>query len=185
MNIPKHAKNVFKGIIFDVFQWQQKMFDGTVQTFEVIKRQNTVVIIASYKKKIVLLKQKQPNTNWFYTTPSGRMDIVGEKPKQAALRELREETGMVPKKLLLWKKINKSGKVKSTIYIYIAQNCKIVGKQKLDAGEKITVELISFEDYLKLSDNPISNMPESLIDMYRSRLDKKYKAKYKKAIFGN
>jgi len=32
--VPEEAKLVFKGIIYDVYQWEQKMFDGTFSTFE-------------------------------------------------------------------------------------------------------------------------------------------------------
>src|SRR5258708_26560324 len=97
MKIPKVAKQVFKEQIFQVYQWQQKMFDGSFKTFEKIKRQDTVVIIPIVGNKIVILKQKQPNTGWYYSEPSGRMDKANESPKAAALRELLEETVLGPK----------------------------------------------------------------------------------------
>ena len=188
MTLPKSAKRVFKGKIFDVYQWRQKMFDGSYKIFERVKRQDTVIIIATIKNKIVILKQKQPDTGWYYSNPAGRMDIPGEKPLVAAKRELLEETGMVAKKLFLWKKIKKTGKVIHTVYFYIARDCKKVAEQKLDAGEKIKVELISFEDYLKLTDDPRSHvrayLQESLIDMYKARLYPKYKKYLKKVMFG-
>ncbi len=184
MPIPKHAKRVFKGKIFQVYQWPQKMFDGSTQTFERAKRQDTAIIIASVKKQIVALKQKQPGTGWFYCTPSGRLDIPGERPADAAKRELLEETGMVAKKFFLWKKYEKTGKVMSTIYFYIARDCQKVSPQKLDAGEKIKIERFTFDQFLKLSDNPRVNMGESLIDLYKARLDTKYKKYLKKVIFG-
>ena len=60
--------------------------------------------------------------------------------------------------------------------------------QKLDAGEKIKVEFISFEEYLKLADSPHAHirayMQESLTDMYKARLYPKYKKYLKKVIFG-
>jgi ADP-ribose pyrophosphatase YjhB (NUDIX family) len=182
--IPKNAKKVFSGVIFEVYQWKQKMFDGKFKIFERIVRQNTVIILASYKNKVVVLKQKQPGTNWFFCTPSGRMDIPGEAPTEAALRELREETGMIPGKLKLWKKSQREGKVVSTIYIFIAQNCKIVGPQKLDNGEKIQIKLFDFEKFLKLSDNPTHHIAETLNDLFLARLNPKFKEKFKKAIFG-
>jgi ADP-ribose pyrophosphatase len=182
--IPKHAKRVFKGLIFDVYQWQQKMFDGSYKIFERARRQDTVIIIATVKDKIVILNQQQPLTDWYITTPAGRMDKPGEKPLDAAKRELLEETGMTAKKFFLWKKYESRGKVTSTIYFYIARDCKKVSEQKLDSGEKIKVSLISFEDYLKLTDNPKAYLGESLIDLYKARLDKKYKNYLKKTFFG-
>jgi len=184
MNIPKYAKKVFKGIIFDVYQWPQKMFDGSVATFEVIRRQNTVIVIPTVKDKIVAIKQKQPGTSWFYCTPSGRMDIPGETPKAAALRELLEETGMVPKKMFLWKKVARKGKLISNIYFYIARDCLAVSLQKLDSGEKILVELMSFKDYIKLAESNQQHLEESYIDMLKAKYDKKYRSYLKKVIFG-
>ena len=188
MPLPKNAKRVFKGQIFDVYQWRQRMFDGSYKIFERVKRQDTVIIIATVKNKIVILKQKQPGTGWFYCTPSGRMDVPGEKPIEAAKRELLEETGMAAKKNFLWKKYVKPGKVISTIYFYIARGCQKVSEQKLDAGEKIKIELISFDEYLRLADSPRSHvrayMQESLTDMYKARLDKKYKKYLKRVFFG-
>lgn len=186
MPLPKNAKRVFKGKIFDVYQWRQKMFDGSYHTFEWVKRQDSVIIIASVKNKIVILRQKQPRTSWFYSTPAGRMDIPGEKPMQAAKRELLEETGMASKEIFLWKKYQKVGKVTATVNIYIARNCEKVSNQKLDAGEKIKVSLVPFEEFLKLSDDPGSQhwLGETLIDMFKARIDRKYKKYFKKVIFG-
>ena len=188
MPIPKNAKKVFQGEIFSVYQWKQKMFDGSFKIFERVKRQDTVIVIATVKNKVVILKQRQPGTSWYYSTPAGRMDIPGEKPFAAAKRELLEETGMTSKDFFLWKKHSSTGKLSYTVYFYIARNCTKVAEQKLDAGEKIKVELISFDDYLKLSDDNKAGirsfMHQSLIDMYKARLDKKYKNYLKKTLFG-
>ena len=103
--IPKSAKKVFAGEIFDVYQWRQKMFDNSFQIFEAIKRPDTVEIIGiTPGKKIIVLKQKQPHTDWFFSLPGGRVD-QGENQRQAAQRELKEETGYETYKLILWKSI--------------------------------------------------------------------------------
>ncbi len=182
--VPKHAKRVFKGIIFDVYQWQQKMYDGKKTTFEVAKRQNTVIVVATVKNKIVIIKQKQPAMDWFYSVPAGRMDQPGETPKQTALRELLEETGLKPKRIKLWRVIQKTGKVVHNIYFFVAQDCAKVAKQKLDSGEDIKVKYLTFEQFLKLSDNPRVYQSEFLIDMLKARLNPKLKQSLKKTIFG-
>jgi ADP-ribose pyrophosphatase len=183
MTLPKNAKRVFKGVIFDVYQWPQKMFDGSNATFEAIKRANTVVVLASHKGKMVMLKQKQPGHGWFLSDPAGRID-EGESPKHAAARELLEETGMKAKKLYLWKKVQPSRKILHTIYIFIAQNCKKIAEIRPDSGEKIKMFECSFEDWLKLSDNPnyIDGITMQL--MLRAIFDPKFKKDLKKAIFG-
>ena len=39
--IPNHARLVFKGILHHIYQWEQEMFDGSVQTFEAIKKNDS------------------------------------------------------------------------------------------------------------------------------------------------
>ncbi|MFH1187732.1 MAG: NUDIX domain-containing protein, partial [bacterium] len=92
MKIPKSAKLKFKGIIFDVYQWEQKMFDGTYETFEMLKRPDTVEIIPVAGDKILINEQQQPNTPVFLSLFGGRVD-EGEEPLRAAKRELLEEAG--------------------------------------------------------------------------------------------
>ena len=43
--IPKQAECKFRGELFDVYQWPQKLFDGSMSTFEMLKRDDTVVIV--------------------------------------------------------------------------------------------------------------------------------------------
>jgi hypothetical protein len=92
--IPSHAKKVFEGVIFDVYQWEQKMFDGSVETYEKLKRNGTVEIIAVTKdKKIIVLKESQPARSEFTNLISGRIER-GETPLETARKELLEEAGM-------------------------------------------------------------------------------------------
>lgn len=42
--VPDAAQHVFEGMIFDVYQWPQKLFDGSEHTFEMLKRPDTVVV---------------------------------------------------------------------------------------------------------------------------------------------
>ncbi|HVY67659.1 MAG TPA: NUDIX hydrolase [Patescibacteria group bacterium] len=184
MPIPKNAKRVFKGEIHDVYQWRQKMFDGSYATFEAIKRPDTVIIIATAGNKLVMQKQRQPGTGWFISNPSGRMDVPGEKPKEAALRELLEETGMRPGRLFLWKKIKRNDKIQQTIHFFVAQDCHKVAAQNLDSGEKIKLFYLSLDDYLKLADNPSAHLQESVVDMLRARADKNYKQYLQRTFFG-
>lgn len=37
MKLPPQAKKVFTGQIFDVYQWEQEMYDGSFETFEMLK----------------------------------------------------------------------------------------------------------------------------------------------------
>ncbi|MDR3642955.1 MAG: NUDIX hydrolase [Candidatus Doudnabacteria bacterium] len=183
MAIPKKAKKVFKGIIFDVYQWPQKMFDGSVATFERLVRKNSVVIIPTVGDKIAIVKQQQPSTGWFYDLPSGRMDIVGESPRHAALRELLEETGLKPRQLVLWKIYQPSGKIVHKVYYYIAEGCQRVSAQKLDSGERIEVIYKTLEEFLKLTDNPRCFLGPLNADILLARIHKENRHYLFKAFF--
>lgn len=181
--IPKHAKKVFKGIHFDTYHWDQKMYDGSTRTFEKVKRSNGVAVIATVGKKIVVLYQQQPGKQWYYSLPGGMVD-PGETPKQAIIRELQEETALKPKKITLWKTFNSGFRVDSTYTVFIAKDCAPYGTQKLDGGEKIEVEYRTFEEFLLLSDDPKYHGHEITIELLRARLSKKYRDELKKLIFG-
>src|SRR3989344_3150543 len=88
--IPEHAKKVFKGIIFDVYHWEQEMYDGTKVTFEKLKRSDTVVVFGVLPDgKILLTEQEQPGKKSFIGATGGRVD-EGEDVLSADKRELIE-----------------------------------------------------------------------------------------------
>lgn len=150
MKIPKQAKRVFKGVIFDIYQWQQKMYDGSLATFEMIKRPGAVRIIAVQDDKIILSDEKQPTVKRMLGTFGGRMDKEGETPLQCAKRELLEEAGLESKD---WELLSTSElypeKMDFTIYLYVARNCQKTKKPNLDRGEKIKTVAVSFEKFIK------------------------------------
>lgn len=105
MKIPPQAKRVFKGIIFDVYHWQQKMFDGSEETFEMLKRVNTIEVISIKDGKICISHQSQPTKKDFYSLFGGRAE-EGEEPLTTAKRELLEESGMTSDSWELYKNIS-------------------------------------------------------------------------------
>ncbi len=151
MKIPDKAKKVFTGVLFDVYQWKQKMFDNSIETFEMLKRADTVQIIATTPdKKILIARQIQPNyKKYFYSVFGGRVD-KGEKPLVAAKRELLEESGYESDD---WELINTKAlyhKMEWNMFNYIARNCHQTKKQTLDKGEKIKVLKLNFTEFKKI-----------------------------------
>ncbi len=183
--IPKHAKTVFSGVSFKVIQWQQVMFDKSIRTFEVAQNLNTVSIIATVGDKIAVLYQKQPGTEWYYTLPGGYMDIPGETPKQTALRELMEETGLKPKSIKKYQTHERLGRIRHTLHMFIAKDCEKTNNKKPDGGEIIQVKYYSYDQFLKLSDNIHFHNSELVITMLQARLSKKSYDNFRKTIFGS
>ncbi len=150
IGIPKGAKKVFKGVIFDVYQWEQELYDGSKTTFEKLKRPDTACTIAvTSEKKIVLAFDEQPDREGEYATLGGRVD-EGEDILNAAKRELKEESGYESKDWELFSSVVPSNKIAWTVYTYIARNCKKVTEPELDAGEKITLKEVDFDEFVDI-----------------------------------
>jgi ADP-ribose pyrophosphatase len=148
--IPDNATRVFEGVIFDVYHWQQEMFDGSFASFEAIHRKESVSIVAVVGDKIIVNHEEQPTKSPFVTIPGGNAD--GDSTLDAAKRELLEETGYAAEEWQEWFVADPSGmsKVEWENHFYIAKNCKKVKEQELDPGEKIEVTLATFEEFLEL-----------------------------------
>lgn len=145
--IPPHAQCVFTGIIYDVYQWEQVLFDGSSATFECLKRPDTVVVIPVQGSQVFYARQEQPNKPPFISLFGGRAEKT-EAPLEAAKRELLEETGLSSND---WEQIRcytAPGKIDWKIYFFVARDCVKTAEQKLDAGEKIEVHSVSIDDFI-------------------------------------
>ena len=149
--LPEHAQPVFKGVMFDVYQWKQEMFDHTTETFEKLKRQDTVTVFAVLDDgRILLTKQEQPGKEPFIAAAGGRVER-GEEILDAAKRELREETGYEADEFILWKAVQPIGKIEWAVYIFVARKLRKVSDPSPDAGEKIEIMAVDFEEFIEIA----------------------------------
>ncbi len=162
--VPENAKRVFEGVIYDVYQWPQRMFDGTFETFEMLKRPDTVKVLAVKDNKLIILEQEQPGQSTFYDLPGGRHDFENESELEAVKRELLEETGMT---FTAWKLLEVRqpfSKIESFVYLFLATKFESQIAQHLDAGEKIKVLELDFQAVKALLENPLSRyLPKKLL----------------------
>ena len=158
--IPAHAERVFQGAVFDVYQWQQAMFDGSTATFECLRRPDTVVVLPMDGDTVYYAEQEQPGKPPYVSMFGGRAEF-DEEPLAAAKRELLEETGFVSDD---WKPLfskTPGGKIDWTIHYYVARNCRKVQEPQLDGGEKITVKQTGIDDFLtNIVSHPQFSEPE-------------------------
>ena len=183
-NLPKNTKLVFKGEIFETWQWEQKMFDGSVEIFEKLRRPDTAQVIPVVGNKILIQKQRQPDRlKSFISIPGGRCEL-NEKPLNSAKRELLEETGYASKNWKLLNKQNPVNKIIWTIYTYIAKDCFYKQLQELDTGEKIETKFVSFNEFLMFSEDKTFYESELKGSLLRARFDKKFRGEFYKLLFG-
>lgn len=178
--IPKNAELVFKGIIYDTYHFKQKMFDGSCKTYEMLKRPDTVLVIAIIDDKIVIINQKQPgHASSYIDIPGGRHDIESETELDAAKRELLEETGLT---FTSWKLLDvwqPASHIDRLIYVFLAQDLVAKDKPKLDIGEDISVEYLSLSEVKKLSNNRNArSLPKHIFDKVSNLKELKNLPKY-------
>ncbi|MFA7310091.1 MAG: NUDIX hydrolase [Candidatus Paceibacterota bacterium] len=149
--IPEHAKKVFSGELFDVYQWEQPLYDGTTAIFEKLKRPDTVIVYPILPDgRILLTEQEQPGKRPFVGTAGGRVD-KGEDILAAAKRELLEETGYEAGEWILWDARHPTGKIDWVVYTFVAKGLKKVADMDLDGGEKIELKPVLFDEFLAIA----------------------------------
>lgn len=150
--IPAQASCAFRGKIWDVYQWPQKLYDGSTTTFEMLRRPDTVKIIGVKDDKVIVTKQEQPGDAWFYDYPGGRVDKEDADELEAAQREMREETGMEFTNWKLVKVEQPFSKIDWLIYTFVANDYVGKSAQQLDGGEKIAVAEMTIDEIKNLHD---------------------------------
>ncbi|MDO8530285.1 MAG: NUDIX hydrolase [bacterium] len=169
--IPSHAKKVFKGQIFNVYQWEQQGYDGKIHIFEKLKRSDTALIIpVTEDGKIIIARQEQPGVKPFAGLVGGRLD-EGEEPLEAAKRELMEETGYEAKEWLLFDSSQPVSKIDWAVYLFIAKGCKKVTEQNLDGAEKVEMLFINFNEFIEITLGDESRDEWLKIKLLEARLD--------------
>jgi len=178
--IPEHAKKVFHGKLFDAYQWEQKLFDGTSATFEKLRRPDSTVVYPILPDgKILLIRQEQPGCEPSIGVAGGRID-KGEDPLATAKRELLEETGYEADEWILWDARQPVIKLDWAVYTFIAKGIKKVADLNLDAGEKIEPMQVSFEEFLEITSDTNFIETETVLKVLEARKSPEGLAELKK-----
>lgn len=169
--IPPNATKVFQGKLFSVFQWQERLFDGSLSTFEKAKRPDTVLIIPVLDDgRIVVCRQAQPGRQSFIGAIGGRIE-ENEEALTAAARELLEEAGYTASRYHLWFSLQPTLKVDWAVYAFIAKGLAPRSSQSLDLGERIELLYLTFDEFLALPEEPSFSEPEMVPLLLRARFE--------------
>lgn len=121
--------------------------DGTQATHEVLERNNGVLIIPKVNEKFLMVKMyRYPVNDYSLEFPMGFMEKE-ERPSDSAIRELREETGLLSHSIkelgLIWAW---SGLMNQKIHIFYADKFT-KEKQNLEKTEKdLTLHFLSYDE---------------------------------------
>ena len=146
----EQATKVFSGTRFDVYQWQQKMFDGSQKTFEIVKRKDTVLVLPLLDEKIVMIEECQPHMDSPELTIVGGVVEQDEDIEAAARRELEEETGLTFDKFTLVDVSALNPQIEWFAYTFIATDLVGEKPKSLDAGEQNKVLHVAIAEMIRL-----------------------------------
>ncbi len=183
MPIPPHAKKVFQGEIFSVWQWEQEMFDGSKAIFEKLTRPDTVVVLGvTESRTILVIEEEQPGTSRAVGLPGGRVN-EGEDPLSSARREFLEETGYEAADWQLLDSFQPVTKIDWAIYYFIAYGCKKVSRARFDPGEKITLQEVLFDEFVTIASDPTFTESALTTRILREKAETESTDNFKKLLF--
>lgn len=143
---------LFEGRVLTLWRDVVRLPNGKEATREVVHHGGAVAVIPLLADGRVLMERqyRYAQGRTVFEIPAGKLDSPDEDPVDAALRELREETGasagkitplgiLVPSVAILTEKI----------YMYLAEDLSF-GEKELDEDEFLSVEAVPLEMLLDM-----------------------------------
>ena len=121
------SKLLYDGKVIRVFRDDITLPDGNTAYREYNRHIGAVCVIPiTDEGEVICVRQSRyPIADVLLEIPAGKLDFKGEDPEDAALRELREETGAVCESLTyLGKYLGSPAILDEAIYMYMAEGLK-------------------------------------------------------------
>ncbi len=118
--------------------------------------------------QIIFINDEQPHRGKKLSLPGGRVDAEDGSTVDAAQRELHEETGYSFANWRLLHVIQPASKSEWFFYLYLAWGQTGKDDPHLDAGEKITLVPINYEDALRMALNKDGSLEGAAAILERS-----------------
>lgn len=144
---------VHNGKIIDYYQDTIKLPSGNETLYDFIKHKGAAAMVAVREDGRLLMVRQWRNAIDRYTLeiPAGGLNSIDEPTKEAAIRELKEETGYIAEKVQFLLRIYTTVAFCSEgIDIYLATGLKRRESQHLDEDEFVDVDAYSLEELVRM-----------------------------------
>lgn len=145
------SEKIYEGAIINLRRDKVTVQGGTSYR-EIIEHNGGAVIAAlTEDKKLVMVRQyRKPAGRVMLEVPAGKID-PGEKPLEAAVRELREETGYTASHIEFLNQFYPSvGYSEEMLYLYLCTGLT-PGETSFDENEAIDIEEIELDKLFKMA----------------------------------
>lgn len=144
-------QTVYEGIIVNVRRDKARLLDGRITNREVVEHPGGVAVFAmDEEERVFLVRQfRYPMGEVVLELPAGKLE-KGENPRDAGLRELEEETGLIPGTFLpMGCSYSSPGIFSEKIYLFFAEDLK-QGLVHPDDGEFVETVKIPFSELMDM-----------------------------------
>lgn len=144
----KSSELIFDGKVLHLYRDEIYLPDGREAFREYCRHIGAVCVIPiTDEGEVICVRQyRYPVADVMLEIPAGKLDYKGEDPREAALRELREETGATCKNLTFMGKYYSSPAIlDECIYMYMAEGLEF-GKTNPDDDEFLETVRIPIDE---------------------------------------
>ncbi len=143
---------VYRGRVVDLRLERVRLPNGSVLELEIVHHPGAVAVVPVDEEGRVLLVRQYRHAagGWLLEVPAGKLD-PGERPEACAVREVEEETGFRPGRLVPMGFIfTTPGFTDEKIWLFLAFDLE-TGTQELEADEALTVERVPLDEAIDLA----------------------------------
>jgi len=141
-------KEIYDGSVLHVVCDTVRLPNGESATREMCLHVGAVCIIPLLDDGRVIMERqyRYAHDRVFFEIPAGKLDSKDEDPLDAAIRELKEETGATAERITYLGRIDTTpALINERIYLYLAEGLTF-GEQKLDYDEFLNIEFVPLSE---------------------------------------
>lgn len=149
---PLSSETIFSGRILEVCLDRVRLPDGKEADREYIRHVGgaAVLPLTDEGEVICVAQYRYPFSRVTLEIPAGKLNVSGEDPVTAALRELREETGATCRELIpLGEMLPSPAILRERIFLFLARGLSF-GETSLDEDEFLSAVRIPLEELYRM-----------------------------------